>query len=474
MKSKNLSSTFAATLLLMIAAQVSGVTYGRASERVSTQSAAVPTTTTSDDPRYAELRTGGFDALYNLDYPEARRRFRELQTQFPDHPAGWQFEAAVVWLETMNRSRRLQTSLYNDEAFYAETEEKPDPQSLREFRELTRAATARAEARLKRDAKDVEALYFLGATAGLKAAFAGAIERRFIAALREGDASVDRHRQVLKLDPTFTDAQVTIGLYDYVIGDLPFAVKAMATLGGFRGSKKRGLATLERVTREGRWANDDARTMLIALYRRERRPADAARVARELASRYKQNYLFKLELADALIAQAADARANATKANGVSTTQNRSKDSTTPDAAEREALSIFEEMLGEQPRRGVASTEARGGQAFDLVRYKYAEALAAGSGRDRAAAEFLRVANDAASEANLATWARLRAAQTLDLAGKRPDALTQYKLVLARPNVYDAHAQATRGTREPYRRTAPVQQGTAPQDTTEEKAGERR
>jgi len=40
----------------------------------------------------------------------------------------------------------------------------------------------------------------------------------------------------------------------------------------------------------------------------------------------------------------------------------------------------------------------------------------------------------------------------LDLSGKRNDALTQYRAVLSRPNVYDAHEQAEMGLKEVYKR----------------------
>ena len=44
------------------------------------------------------------------------------------------------------------------------------------------------------------------------------------------------------------------------------------------------------------------------------------------------------------------------------------------------------------------------------------------------------------------------AAQALDLAGKRNDALIQYRAVLARPDVYDAHDQAQSGLKEAYKK----------------------
>ena len=60
------------------------------------------------------------------------------------------------------------------------------------------------------------------------------------------------------------------------------------------------------------------------------------------------------------------------------------------------------------------------------------------------------------AEASIVTRARLRGAQALDLAGRRDEALTQYKAVLARPNVYDSHEDARRGLKEPFRLTRKV------------------
>ncbi len=265
----------------------------------------------------------------------------------------------------------------------------------------------------------------MGATEGLKAAFEGAVQRSFISALRDGNSSVDRHRGVLRLDPNFHDAELTIGLYDYVVGNLPPLVKLMASIGGFHGSKKRGLLTLERVAREGKFVRDDAKIVLIALYKREKRFNDALAISRELGTKYPRNYLFKLETADALVSQAEVDRAANKPA----------------DAEEREAFAIFDSLLHDR-------TAAR---YQDLVHFKYGEALMTASQFERAAREFLAVTTSAGAESNLVTMAHLRAGQALDLAGKRNDALLQYRTVLARPNVYDSQDEARDGMRAPYK-----------------------
>src|SRR4029079_16772197 len=179
------------------------------------------------------------------------------------------------------------------------------PKIVEEFRTLTRQARLLTEARVKQNPKDVEALYFLGAIQGLKASFAEAVERRHFAALKDGSDAVDKHREVIKLDPSYRDAEITIGLYDYTVGALPLPVKIVAGMVGFHGSKKRGLATLERVAKEGKWVHDEAKTLLIVLYTREKRSGEAAVLAKELAAKYPRNYLCRLEAADALVSQAA-------------------------------------------------------------------------------------------------------------------------------------------------------------------------
>jgi tetratricopeptide (TPR) repeat protein len=382
----------------------------------------------ADRARLDALRAKGSEALYNLDYEEARRIFTEMQREFPDDPQGPQSLAASLWLQTMNDSRRLQSSLYNSKSFYAKTEDKVDPGVTEAFKNYTRQAKELAEARLKQNPNDVRALYALGSVVGLQAAFAGAVERRFMAALRNGMDAVDYHRKVLKLDPNFHDAEITIGMYEYVLGTLPFPVKLFLKVGGMSGSKKKGLETLERVVAQGTHANDDARVMLIALYNREKRYNDALKFARELADKYPRNYLFKLEVADALIAQAVlDRKANKETAG-----------------TETEAFNIFDSLLHDQAN---AATAAR---AFDLIHYRYGESLFALGRFDRAAEQFMAAAKTRNAAPALVSMAYLRAAQALDLSGKRNEAVTAYNAVLVRPDVYDMYAEAQRGLRSPY------------------------
>jgi tetratricopeptide (TPR) repeat protein len=387
--------------------------------------------TDAERARFEELRRTGLDALYNIDYDKANRDFNEIVKLYPNHPGGYQLLAARLWIKTLYESRRLQVSLYSSESFYVNGDDKVDPKIVTEFRNLTREAKRLAEAKLKQEPKNIEALDFLANTEGLKASFEEAVERRHFAALRDGNDAVDHHREVLKLDPKYIDAQITIGLYEYVVGSLPLPVKILAGATGYRGSKKRGLAMLEQVAKEGRWSQDDAKSVLIILYTREKRYADVIVLTRELSVKYPRNYLLRVETADALVSLAGVKRKEKDLAGAVQ--------------AEKEAFATFDELLRD---RNVRDTAAR---ALDLIHFKYGEALLVAGYNDRAAKEFLAATRVDRAEPGLITMAHLFAARSYDVAGKRDEALAQYKEVLARPNVYDAHDEAKRGLRQAYK-----------------------
>lgn len=302
--------------------------------------------------RLDTLRTEGYEALYNLDYEGARKRFREMLQLAPDHPSGPQCMAASFWVEQLNQSWELKATLYSTKA-YTEGKRKADPAQTAEFRKWIRQTKSLAQAKLRQNPRDLDALYFLGAAEGLDAAYAAAVEKKYRSALKSGSGAVDRHKEVLKLAPDFRDAELTIGLQNYIVGSLPLPLKMIAGTMGVRGSKKRGLETLERVSVEGHWARDLARVLLVDLYKRENRWKDAAATARVLSERYPRNYLFKLQRADALASQI------------VSLRKAKNAPATAGAAEEKELMSIFDSLLRDKTLETSTS---------ELVQYRYREA----------------------------------------------------------------------------------------------------
>jgi tetratricopeptide (TPR) repeat protein len=262
---------------------------------------------------------------------------------------------------------------------------------------------------------DADAPYFLGSVYGIMAGYEASTARKFFSAMRNGSRCVDAHEKVLKLKPDYYDAYLTVGLYDYVVGSLPFGYKALATIVGIRGNKKRGISRLQTIVEKNAPSADEARVMLLAVFRNEKRDSDALSLLEHLSSKYPRNYLLKLEVASTLV------------------TLKRSE----------EAYAAFENLL----------TDPSTASALDLVNYQYAEALARDKEYKRAADRFIAAHQTQGGDENLATVSLLRAAQAYDLAGERKEAIAQYRAVLARPNVYDTRQQAAKGLNRPFTQT---------------------
>jgi|SRR5215471_3259576 len=393
------------------------------------QNRTIAQTDKSASPLSDEAFVKGMEASQDLDFAEARRQFEDIKRRFPDHPAGPYYLASTLWFQTLTRPGLLLPLLFKllgSETFSGDNPEKVDAQTVQQFRDLIRQASVLAEAQLKRDPRNVEALYFLGAAHGLSAAFKGTIENGLVGAMRDGSTAEDKEREVIRLDPNFHDAELTIGLHDYTVGSLPLPIKIAAAIANVRGSKKRGLATLERVAREGRLERNIARLMLVVLYLREKQYEPAISQAQELSHAYPRNYLFKLLEADATLKQAIVLR------------------QTNPSAAassERAAFDICDSLSTKEANRLAP------GRPLELIHFVYGEILLAAGKAETAATQFLLAAAVGRAEQAIVTIAHLRSAQALDLAGKRREALAEYKIVLERPNVYESHAKAERGLR---------------------------
>ncbi len=389
------------------------------------QSTALPTTNASTvaaklPPEIIALRDAGTAALFNIDYATARSNFEEIRQQLPQHPAGDLYLAIATWLEYLYKNRRLQTSLYREESsFYAgaeqakeETEgDKVDPAVDKAFRDRIQAAKLKALTLYNRDKKDPDALYYLGAVHGVLAGYEASTARKFFAALRSGSRNVDLHQKVIELKPDYYDAYLSIGMYHYIVGNLPFALKALVAIGGVRGNKQKGISELQTVVEKGSNA-DDASVLLLAIYQNEKRPTDTLGVLQRLINKYPRNYLLKLETAATLVEL----------------------------KRHEEAYATFEGLLKDETAALVA----------DLVRFKYAEALTDEKKYSRAAELFLAVPQIKNAPADITTIALLRAGQVYDLAGQRNEAVAQYKAVLARPNIYNSREQAERGLKQAY------------------------
>ncbi len=363
---------------------------------------------------FDRLRKEGNDALYNLDYQMARKRYQKMTELMPGHPAGYIYLANNLLLETLNSSRRLSSSLYSSASFYAQDadQDKVDPERDRQFNELIQKALDVVEEQLQKNPQDPESLYYKGTAFGLRTLYSITIKRSFGGAIGSGKKAIQHQKEVLKHDPNFIDAYLSIGLYEYLVDSLPLLWRLLARLTGVKGSKKEGIKHLEEVADRGKYSSDDARVLLIGIYSREDQPELALKLLSYLANKYPRNYLFGVERAAMLYRVGRGA----------------------------EGERVFTDLLKDPHIAGAA----------DVVNYQWGEALTAAGNYATAIERYKAVMDWPKSERSSVSLAHLRAGQAFDALGKRAEALAQYQLVLSLQNVYDSHNRAKRYQKKPY------------------------
>ncbi len=77
------------------------------------QQASTSQTSVADPMLSDESFNRGIDAMYNLDFEEARKRFEEVRQRFPDDPAGPYYLAANLFLRTLTKPSHLLPLLSN-------------------------------------------------------------------------------------------------------------------------------------------------------------------------------------------------------------------------------------------------------------------------------------------------------------------------------------------------------------------------
>jgi tetratricopeptide (TPR) repeat protein len=240
----------------------------------------------------------GFDHFYNLEYDEAIAAFRQYIAKHPDEPRGYNHLAQAILYREMYRTGALETELVSgNNPFLRRPKMNPSPEDQKEFDDAIRRSMELSQARLKENPRDTQALYTLGVAHGLRANYNFLVRKAWMDALRDATQARKLHNRVTELDPNFTDARLVQGVHEYVVGSLPWHWRTLGFLVGFRGNKQQGIRILQEVAEKGDVNKLDAKVLLCAIYRRERKPELAIPLIQELMAAFPRNYLLYFELA---------------------------------------------------------------------------------------------------------------------------------------------------------------------------------
>ncbi len=246
------------------------------------------------------LTRSGMDHFYNMEYDKAIQQFEKVLEQRPDDPFAVNHLASAIMWKELYRIGALDTELYAKDAFIDSRENPPDPKVKAQLKELLDKAQVLAEKRLVANPNDTDALFARGVARGMRATYTGMVEKSWFAALRSTVGARRDHERVLELDPNYTDAKFIVGVHNYVMGSVPWAVKVAASVMGLSGNRQKGIQYLYEASKNGTETSVDAKIALSLFLRREQRYQEAIALVAGLMHQYPRNYLAALEHANLL------------------------------------------------------------------------------------------------------------------------------------------------------------------------------
>jgi tetratricopeptide (TPR) repeat protein len=258
------------------------------------------------------LSGAAFDRFYDMDYEASIQEFTQIQRRHPDDPDAVNHLLTVILFHELYRIGALSAGEYANDSFVDTTHRAADPRTCDQIKALVEKALAMEEKRINANSKDVGAFYARGVTRAEFATYTALIEHAWFSALRNAVGARHDHEKVLELDPHNVDAKLIVGAHNYVVGSLPWGVKAASTMVGLGGSKEKGLQYLHEAAAARSETSVDAKILLVVFLRREQRLDEALQIIKSLEPQYPHNVLFPLEDGNLLRAKGQNRDAEAT------------------------------------------------------------------------------------------------------------------------------------------------------------------
>ncbi len=241
------------------------------------------------------LNAAAFDHFYDMDYDASIQEFTQIEKRHSDDPDAINHLLTVVLFRELYRIGALSSAEYANDSFVDVKHQPAEPHTCDQIKSLVDKALAIEEKRISANPNDAAAFYSRGVTRAEFATYTALIEHAWFSALRNAVGARHDHERVLELDPQNVDAKLIVGAHNYVVGSLPWGVKAASTMVGLGGNKDKGLEYLHDAATANGETSTDAKILLVVFLRRERRFDESLQLIRSLEPHYPHNVLFPLE-----------------------------------------------------------------------------------------------------------------------------------------------------------------------------------
>lgn len=246
--------------------------------------------------------SAAFERLYNLDFDQAIVLIDKDCVRDPSDPEHHNNLAYAILYRTLFRADALDGGVALGVAEFLRKPKAPMDAGDRSrfYASLTKAEES-AKAQLAKDPNRADAFYALGVSQSHRANLALLVDKEWRHALKTGGEARTLHAEALARDKNFVDAMLVPSFHEYIVGSLPFYLKALGFLVGFTGEKEKGLNGLRTVARYGMRTRIEAQVLLALVERREERPEKSIEIMRALEKEFPTNHLYRKELTSLLV-----------------------------------------------------------------------------------------------------------------------------------------------------------------------------
>lgn len=229
----------------------------------------------SDNNSLHTLILAGIQHTLNQSYPEADSLFRLTAREFPEHPAGYLYQAAVMQSRAMDYELQIEESRFDS---------------------LLELGVEKAEYMIKRDPSSPWGHFFLGMAYGYDS-YARVYRGNWFGGALKGFSAVSEFKKAIALDSTLYDAYAGIGTFYYWRSRRTEYFNWLPFLGDDR---EKGYNYVDQTIRFGVYNRYTAITALTGICLDAERYEQAEQVARMGLERYPRNRIFLFALATAL------------------------------------------------------------------------------------------------------------------------------------------------------------------------------
>jgi tetratricopeptide (TPR) repeat protein len=222
------------------------------------------------------LAMTSIDLAYRDDFKQAQSAAKRLIKEYPSHPAGYFFMAAVL-------DARM-------EQFHSRDDEL-------EFYKYCDLAVSKGEEMVEKSPDDIWARFFMGGANGARGTYESRYNR-WITAFRFGWQGVSAFKDLLTKFPDMKDALMGVATYDYWRSAM---TRTLWWMPGVQDKREESINLLQDVIKTGTYTKDAASRQLISILNNEKRYTEALELSARMLTRYPSYLVFHWGKVDALM-----------------------------------------------------------------------------------------------------------------------------------------------------------------------------